>query len=152
MHTESSFNPLAKSHIPAYGLMQIVPRSAGIDAYKFLYKKHRLLSASYLYNSKKNVEIGSAYFHILFYKYLRYIKNPTSRLYCAIAGYNTGAGNIAWAFRRDNNIKKASIKINKLSPEQVYKHLLSNLKYDEPKNYLKRVRARSIKYKELYRL
>ena len=35
IHSESSFNPMAKSHIPAFGLMQIVPKSAGIDAYKY---------------------------------------------------------------------------------------------------------------------
>ena len=32
IETESAFDPLATSHIPAYGLMQIVPRSAGLDA------------------------------------------------------------------------------------------------------------------------
>jgi len=152
MHSESSFNPMARSHIPAFGLMQIVPKSAGIDSYKFLYKKRRLLSASYLYNTTNNIEIGSAYFHILYYKYLASIKNPQSRLYCAIAGYNTGAGNVAWAFVHNNNVKKASKRINKMSPQEVYNHLLKNLKYDEPKHYLKRVRQRSIRYKRLYRL
>jgi len=152
MHSESSFNPMARSHIPAYGLMQIVPRSAGIDSYKFLYKKRRLLSASYLYNTKQNIEIGSAYFHILYYKYLSSIKNPQSRLYCSIAGYNTGSGNVAWAFVRSYNVKKAAKIINKMTPSQVYNHLQKNLKYDEPKHYLKRVSERSIKYKELYRL
>jgi len=152
MHSESSFNPMARSHIPAFGLMQIVPRSAGIDSYLFLYKKRRLLSASYLYNTKQNIEIGSAYFHILYYKYLASIKNPQSRLYCAIAGYNTGAGNIAWAFVRNNNVKKAAKIINTMTPKQVYNHLQKNLKYDEPKHYLKRVSERSIRYKELYRL
>jgi len=152
MHSESSFNPMARSHIPAFGLMQIVPRSAGIDSYKFLYKKRRLLSASYLYNTKNNIEIGSAYFHILYYKYLSSIKNPQSRLYCSIAGYNTGAGNVAWAFVRKNNVKKAAKVINKMSPQEVYNHLQNNLKYDEPKHYLKRVSERSIRYKKLYRL
>jgi len=152
MHSESSFNPLARSHIPAYGLMQIVPRSAGIDAYKFLYKQRRLLSASYLYNSKNNIEMGSTYLHILYYRYLSSIKNPTSRLYCAIAAYNTGAGNVARAFVRSNSVKKAARIINTMSPENVYHHLLKNLKYDEPKHYLKRVRKRSLTYKELYRL
>ncbi len=152
MHSESSFNPMARSHIPAFGLMQIVPKSAGIDSYKFLYKRRRLLSASYLYNASNNIEIGSAYFHILFYKYLSSIKDPTSRLYCAIAGYNTGAGNIAWAFTRNYNVQKAADIINTMTPSQVYDHLQKNLRYDEPKHYLKNVNERRLKYQELYKL
>ena len=152
MHSESSFNPLARSHIPAYGLMQIVPKSAGIDSYRFLYKKRRLLSASYLYNTKNNIEMGSAYFHILYYKYLSSIKKPLSRLYCAMAAYNTGAGNVAWAFTRSNSVKKASKIINTMTPAQVYTHLRKNLRYDEPKHYLKNVRERSLSYQKLYNL
>ena len=57
MHSESSFNPMARSHIPAFGLMQIVPRSAGIDSYKYLYNKRRILSSGYLYNSSKITNI-----------------------------------------------------------------------------------------------
>ena len=152
MHTESSFNPLARSWVPAYGLMQIVPKTAGIDSYYFLYKKRRLLSASYLYNTTNNIETGSAYFHILYYKYLSSITNPTSRLYCSIAGYNTGAGNVARAFVGTNSVKKAAVLINKMKPERVYSYLLEHLRHDEPKAYLKRVRERSKKYKEFYQL
>jgi membrane-bound lytic murein transglycosylase C len=152
MHSESSFNPMARSWVPAYGLMQIVPKSAGIDAYYFLYKKRRLLSASYLYNTKNNIETGSAYFHILYFKYLASIKNPLSRLYCAIAGYNTGAGNVARAFVGTNSVKSAAVLINKMDPERVYNFLLQHLRYDEPKQYLKKVRAHSQTYKTLYKL
>mgnify|MGYP000229736931 CR=1 FL=1 len=84
--------------------------------------------------------------------YLKKIKNPESRLYCTIAAYNTGAGNIAWAFTRRNNVSMAAYKINAMEPEQVYNHLLSNLKYDEPKHYLKRVRTRMGSYKKAYKL
>ena len=150
MQTESSFNPRARSHTPAYGLMQIVPRTAGIDTYKYLYNKKRLVSSSYLYNSKNNITMGSAYLHILYYRYLKHIKNPTSRLYCTIAAYNTGAGNIAWAFTRTYNMKKAAPYINKLTPKQVYNKLLKNLRYDEPKHYLKRVSNRMIVYGKIY--
>jgi membrane-bound lytic murein transglycosylase C len=150
MHTESSFNPMARSHIPAYGLMQIVPWSAGADTYKFLHKVKQQPSSTYLYNGQKNIEMGSAYLHILYYRYLRYITNPTSRLYCAIAAYNTGAGNVAWAWTRNYNIKLASQQINRLTPDQVYNHLLQNLKYDEPKHYLKRVNARMDQYHRLH--
>lgn len=150
MHTESSFNPRARSYVPAYGLMQIVPQSAGIDSYLFLYNEKKLLSSSYLYNSKNNITIGSAYLHILYYKYLSKIKDPFSRLYCTIAAYNTGAGNVAWAFTKTNNINEASLIINSMKSNEVYEKLLKNLKYDEPKEYLKNVSTRINSYHKAY--
>ncbi|MEA2050378.1 MAG: murein transglycosylase domain-containing protein [Campylobacterota bacterium] len=149
MHSESSFNPMARSHIPAYGLMQIVPRTAGIDSYKYLYKKKKLLSSSYLYNSKQNIKIGSAYLHILYYRYLKKIKDPQSRLYCAIAAYNTGAGNVAKAFIGNTNINKASVTINKMNADEVYKRLMKKLPYNETKHYLKKVTNRVSAYNKL---
>jgi len=151
MQTESDFNPFAKSHIPAFGLMQIVPRSAGRDSYKLIYKKKGMPSATYLYNSTNNIQMGSGYLYILYYRYLRKIKNPESRLYCTIAAYNTGAGNIAWAFTHKYNMNVAAPKINALTPEQVYKRLLSDLRFDEPKHYLKRVTRRMKVYKVAYK-
>ena len=151
MQTESDFNPFAKSHVPAFGLMQIVPRTAGRDTYRFLYNKDKMPSATYLYNSKNNIQMGTGYLHILYYKYLKKIKNPTSRLYCTIAAYNTGAGNIAWAFTRTYNVNKAAPIINGLSPDAVYAHLLSDLRFNEPKNYLIRVHKRMKIYKEVYK-
>jgi membrane-bound lytic murein transglycosylase C len=164
IHTESSFNPMARSYIPAFGLMQIVPQSAGADAYKMLYGKKKILTPSYLYNAKNNILIGSAYLKRIYYGYMRKIKNPLSRLYCTIAAYNTGAGNVACAFnsnekdskgrtkcrrsRGDYNIIKASSKINSMSPNEVYNYLLKNLRYDEPKHYLKRVTKRMYIYKK----
>lgn len=150
MHSESSFNPKARSHIPAYGLLQIVPKSAGIDAYHFLYKQKKLVSGSYLYNSKNNIEMGVAYMHILYYRYLKDIKDPDARLYCTIAAYNTGAGNIAWAFTKTNNMKKAAPLINILSAQEVYNKLLRDLRYDEPKHYLKNVTKRMGPYYKHY--
>ena len=151
MQTESDFNPFAKSYIPAFGLMQIVPRSAGRDSYRLIYRKKGMPSATYLYNSRNNIQMGSAYLYILYYRYLRKIKDPKSRLYCAIAAYNTGAGNIAWAFTHKYNMNVAAPKINALSSEQVYDKLLRDLKFDEPKNYLKRVNRRMKVYEVAYK-
>ena len=150
MHSESSFNPMARSYIPAYGLMQIVPRTAGIDAYYYLYKRKRLLGSSYLYNARNNITMGSAYLHILYYNYLKGIKNPQSRLYCTIAAYNTGAGNVARAFVGTNNTYRAAHVINQLTPKQVYTKLLQDLRYDEPKKYLIKVRKRMKIYRRIY--
>lgn len=148
IHTESAFNPMAKSHIPAYGLMQIVPRSAGRDVYKFLYKERKLLSPSYLHNADNNIKMGTAYLHMLYYKYLKAIKNPESRLYCAIASYNTGAGNVSRTFSGTTNPYKAAKKINKMTPKEVYNYMIRNLKYKETRDYLKRVSSRAQYYKK----
>jgi membrane-bound lytic murein transglycosylase C len=149
MHSESSFNPMARSHIPAFGLMQIVPRSAGIDSYQYLYNKRRVLSSSYLYNANNNITIGSAYLHVLYFRYLKKIKNPQSRLYCAIAAYNTGAGNVAKTFIGNTNINRAANTINNMSSEQVYRKLISNLPYNETRIYLKKVNDRVSAYDKL---
>jgi membrane-bound lytic murein transglycosylase C len=93
--------------------------------------------------------MGTAYINILYFRYLKKIENKTSRLYCTIAAYNTGAGNVARAFTGKTNISVAAKTINKLSPEQVYQKLLRNLPHDETRNYLKNVNERRTNYKAL---
>lgn len=139
MQTESSFNPMARSHIPAFGLMQIVPGSAGRDASKHAYGKERLLSGQELFQPQTNIELGCAYLNLLDKRYLKAIKDPKSRLFCAIAAYNTGAGNVAWAFTGKKSVGGAAKKINQMTPTQVYAHLRKNLKYEEARNYLYKV-------------
>ena len=141
MHTESHFNPMAKSHIPAFGLMQVVPTSAGIDVNRFLYDIDAPMSAPYLYVSDNNIEAGSAYLHLLDDRYLKHINDPLSRKYCMIAAYNTGAGNVARAFNSDGSrsIKRASKIINSMSPERVLEVLSANLPYEETRKYIHKV-------------
>lgn len=150
IQTESSFNPMARSHIPAYGLMQIVPRSAGLDVYRYLYKKRRLLSPSYLYNANNNIKLGTAYLHLIYTKYLKDIKNPTSRLYCTIAAYNTGAGNVSRTFSGTNNPSKAAREINTMTPPQVYNYLVKRLKYKETRHYVKNITKRAAAFSRLH--
>ena len=158
IQTESSFNPRATSYVPAFGLMQIVPSSAGLDAYNYLHHEKKLVCGEYLYDSTNNIEMGSAYFHLLYYNYLSSIKEPLSRLYCAIAAYNTGAGNVAWAFNKNKNITEkakylitnAAGDINAMSSDEVYSKLLSDLKYEEPKLYLKNVSSRAVTFSQFY--
>ncbi len=147
MHSESSFNPMAKSPIPAYGLMQIVPKSAGQDVMKRFYGKQELPAPSYLYNSENNIKTGTAYLNILYYNYLKSIKDEQSKFLCTIAAYNTGAGNVARAFTGRTKISEAAEKINTMTPVNVYKTLKKNLPYDETKRYVDKVYGRTKIYR-----
>ncbi|MCW8863807.1 MAG: transglycosylase SLT domain-containing protein [Colwellia sp.] len=153
MHTESYFNPKAQSHVPAFGLMQIVPRTAGVDVNRFLYKKDQPMAQSYLFLPNQNIETGGAYLHILNSRYLRKIKNPQSRLYCIVAAYNTGSGNVAKTFNKDKsrNINRAAKIINTMTPDEVFQRLVEHLPYDETKHYIQRVIKRQNIYLPLDR-
>ncbi|MGL5798400.1 MAG: murein transglycosylase domain-containing protein [Cetobacterium sp.] len=148
IHSESAYNPMARSGVPAYGLMQIVPVSAGKDISRRLYGEVRIFSPEYLYNGGKNIEAGVNYLNLLQYSYLKGVKDPVSRKYCTIAAYNTGSGNVAKAFTGNTNLTKALPKINSMTSKEVYNKLLKDLPYDETKGYLKKVAERDIYYKE----
>jgi membrane-bound lytic murein transglycosylase C len=148
MHTESSFNPMAKSHIPAYGLMQIVPESAGRDASRRIFGRPRLLTPSYLYNAENNINVGCCYLSLLDGEYLAAVEEPESRLYCVIAAYNTGPGNVARAFNEDGSVARAAQAANRLSPQAVYRRLRRQLPYAEARQYLKRVSRRLPAYRD----
>ena len=137
MQTESNFNQYAVSGAGAFGLMQIVPRSAGKDAYKLVKGKSSTPSKSYLFNAQNNIELGVAYIHILKEKYLLGIQNPISKEYCVISAYNTGSGNVLKTFHSDRS--KAKDKINSQTASNVYKKLRSDLPYEETRRYLKKV-------------
>ncbi len=139
IQTESSFNPRARSSVPAFGLMQLVPRSGAMDAYEYVYGEKELLAPEYLYDPTQNVELGAAYLKLLNTRYLRLITNPTSRKYCTIAAYNTGAGNVARAFVGTTNVAEAARRINAMTPDEVYRHLRDHLPYEETRRYLQKV-------------
>ena len=139
METESHFNPMAKSHIPAYGLMQIVPSTAGADVNKKIFSINKNPTPELLFNGTIYIDYGSGYFNILLTRYLKEVENPTSRMYCAIAAYNTGIGNLARAFNNgERGRMKAINKINKMTPEQVFE-VIKTKTHTETQRYLIKV-------------
>ena len=75
MHTESAFNPNARSPVGAQGLMQLMPATA------------RRFKVSNAWNPAENIE-GSA-------KYIAWLmKRFNNNIEFAVAGYNAGEGNV----------------------------------------------------------
>jgi len=149
IHTESSFNPLARSHVPAFGLMQIVPGSAGKDVTEFLNGKTTLLRPEYLYSAEQNIEAGSVYLYLLMSRYFKGVADSKNKLYMSIAGYNTGPGNVARALSNTTSLKRATQSANQQTSEQLYFNLIDNLPHQETVNYLKKVLKRTSYYNNL---
>ena len=75
MHTESAFNPNARSPVGAQGLMQLMPATA------------RRFKVSNAWNPAENIE-GSA-------KYIAWLmRRFNNNIEFAVAGYNAGEGNV----------------------------------------------------------
>ena len=146
MQTESSFNPKAKSYVPAYGLMQIVPKTAGADCAQSLKKPFAAPTGNYLYEPENNIEMGVHYLYLLKKRYYTGVTNKDSQNLCIIASYNTGAGNVAKALRGDYNIKKAIPQINAMSYDQLFKYFEKKL-MPETQNYIRKVTERMNNFK-----
>ena len=145
--TESAFNPKAKSHVPAYGLMQLVPKTGARDAYQWIYKKDKFITGRYLYKPRNNVELGCAYLSMIRHHYFSDIRDDDLAYICAIPAYNTGVGNVSKALIDKTNIGEAAKKANKMNKDELYNKLYSDLSSKEAKNYLKKVWIRKENYK-----
>lgn len=150
MKTESGFNPFAVSSAPAFGLMQLVPQSGGRDAYRKAKGIDEPPTKEYLFEAENNIELGSTYLGVLMNDSpLKDIGDPVSREYCAIAAYNTGAGNVFRAFssaKADARQADALGKINSLKPDEVYERLKANLPYEETRSYIVKVVSAKKRY------
>jgi len=135
--TESSFNPFAVSHAPAYGLMQIVPSTAGRDVFEKIKKTSGQPTPQNLYNPEYNIDIGTAYVKILQEQYLVKVKDQNARRYTVISAYNGGAGNVLKTF--SSNREQAMVKINQLSSNEVYEQLTNKHPKQESRRYLYKV-------------
>ncbi len=136
--TESSFNPYAVSWANAYGLMQVVPKTAGRDVFKLVKKRAGQPSPKYLFNPENNIDTGTAYFYILKNRYLKDVRHPTSLEYSMISAYNGGTGGVLNTFNRSDR-KRAMRDLNSLKPNQVYWALTKKHPNAEARRYLEKV-------------
>jgi len=144
METESSFNPFAVSHAGAYGLMQVMQRTAGADVFQRIHRRNGQPSRNYLLNPQNNVDTGTAYLSILRDVYLKDVQGWQKKEYCMIAAYNGGTGNLLKTFSSDR--RRAVDIINRMSADQVYQAIVKRHPKAESRNYLKKVTQFKRKY------
>jgi len=148
MHTESYFNPRATSRIPAFGLMQLVPGTAGREAYNKVYGQDRLLTPDYLYDPQNNIELGCAYLNLLRFTYLKDLEGDQEAYPCVIASYNGGIGTVCRALTGTKNLDNIGRAAKGKSSDELIRHLGRKLPYEETRNYLTNVLQRMALYDE----
>nr|MBC8459063.1 DUF3393 domain-containing protein [Deltaproteobacteria bacterium] len=139
IHTESYFNPLARSWANAHGLMQIVPKYAGRETHQYLFNEDKIPTASYLYKPDNNILLGTTYLYLLLKKYFNLVSGVNKRDYLVIASYNWGPHNVKL------KIVSKYDHIDKLSDERLFA-ILQQRCPDETKGYLRKVTSRMENY------
>jgi len=139
IRVESDFNPYAINAIPAVGLMQVVPQTAGADVHQHLTKRRGEPSKAFLFEPVNNITYGTAYLHLLFTRHLPNVADPVSREYCVIASYNGGSGALLKTFAP--NRARALDAINSRPPTAVYDSITRRHAAEETRQYLKKVLA-----------
>ncbi|NBX76118.1 MAG: DUF3393 domain-containing protein, partial [Proteobacteria bacterium] len=87
---ESAFNPRARSWVPAFGLMQIVPKYAGKEVMLAVTKKEIVPDSDFLFDPERNIMLGTTYLQILRDQYFANINEEAKRTFLLVASYNWG--------------------------------------------------------------
>jgi membrane-bound lytic murein transglycosylase C len=138
IHTESYFNPLAQSSAGAVGLMQIIPKYAGREAYAYLYGQDWTIDADYLYSPGVNIELGSAYLHLLMNTYFGHLGDLDKRRFVSICAYNWGPTSV-----RNKILDRGGA--TEMDAPALYR-LLREKTPQETREYLKKVTERMALY------
>ena len=141
IHTESEFNPMARSKAGALGLMQLVPRTAANEAYRYLYKEDKLVTPDYLYDPDNNIMLGATYLYMLKTRHYGKLKDPANQRTLSIAAYNCGPGNVRKAITSRYDVDSMT---NDQVLDLVRKHAPKETQY-----YVPRVQERMALYGQM---
>ncbi|MBI5239747.1 MAG: DUF3393 domain-containing protein [Elusimicrobia bacterium] len=141
VHTESEFNPMAKSQAPAFGLMQLMIPYGAKEAYQYLYKQDKVLTPEYLFDPDHNIKLGAAYVHLLMTRHYGKIKDPENRLNLSIAAYNCGSGMVG-------RTVLAGRSADSMTPTELFGRIRTQAP-KETQHYVPRVRERMELYRSL---
>ena len=132
IETESSFNPKAESYKNAIGLMQIVPKYAGMETWNEIYGEPGFPNRRYLFDPENNIKHGCCYLSILRDKYWKDVPEGKKKDYLTIASYNCGTENV------QKMVLKKYGNPDKHNDDKMY-DLLTRHAPKETRNYLKKV-------------
>jgi len=128
---ESAFNPRAQSWVPAFGLMQIVPKYAGKEVMYAVTKKEIIPDSEFLFDPERNIMLGTTYLQLLRDQYFPNISDELKKTFYLVSSYNWGPTRVA------NLLSKGRFPAA-ASTEAVYQTLVESVPA-ETRGYLQKV-------------
>lgn len=126
MRAESSFTPAIRSHAGAIGLMQLMPATAKETA-----REKGKFDAGRLVIPEYNIKIGTKHFRDL-------LKTFDGDVTYSLAAYNAGAKAVDRWRKNMKGLKKDEF--------------IENIPYQETRDYVKKIHASAVIYRQLYGL
>ncbi len=129
---ESSFRAGVQSHAGAVGLMQIIAKAAGRDAYYHLHKKRLTPTTDQLKDPYTNLKLGSAYLKLLEEHHFGHITNDELKKMLVLAAYNWGPVNVKRKILAKNPLRTVDEMKWVLwtkAPRETYSYVHRVLKY-----------------------
>ncbi|GAL21071.1 membrane-bound lytic murein transglycosylase C precursor [Vibrio maritimus] len=148
MHVESYFNPRAVSSAQALGLMQVTQNGA-VSEFSRRYLGGRTLENDQVFVPRTNIEIGTAYIHLLSTYYLNQIRSPQTRQLATIAAYNCGLSNLMKHTFDTDSLDYFVYRLNQTSTQEWQKVLTEQFPIAETRNYVTKVLDRKQYYQAL---
>jgi membrane-bound lytic murein transglycosylase C len=151
MHTESSFDPLARSGAGACGLMQLIPETGARAAFAYLTGRQCSVAEASLFRPDLNIVLGVAYLEWLWTRRFSGIVQEVPRAYVCVAAYNAGPSRIS-RWLSDADMAEGQVRAAKYSVTQsLVQMLTTDLPWPETRYFVKCVAARWPRYRRWLR-
>ncbi|MCF7794331.1 MAG: murein transglycosylase domain-containing protein [Candidatus Cloacimonetes bacterium] len=142
IHSESYFNPKAYNRFGnAYGMMQIVPKYAGLTMNNYIYKRNQPPTSDQLFNPEINLEMGIGYLRWLADNKWDKVANKTNRMYCVISSYNGGPGSIYKAMtgrmtKIGDKWEPMFVDLSTIDSRELFNKLKREIPFEETRKYI----------------
>ena len=146
MHTESSFDPLARSRTGACGLMQLIPGAGARAAFTYLTGSQGRVPKACLFRPHLNIVLGIAYLELLWTESFSMIHPGAVRAYVCVAAYNAGPNRIGRWLRSVGLPERGVTRDEQSRLQSVVSVLGTRLPWPETCRFVKLVAARWPQY------
>lgn len=147
MHTESGFDPMARSRTGACGLMQLIPGTGARTAVAYLTGRQYSIPEAALFRPRLNILLGVAYLEWLWTRKFWSILPDICRTLLCVAAYNAGPTRINRWLTNHGLSRRATLATNHLATESLLDTLTTTLPWRETRSFVRSVAGRWPRYR-----